>query len=150
MLHVQTFTHDNYHAPPPSPSSEHLKFVEELKEAHELSALLALHLAQRNLDPPQLSSPSSPHNINQIEKHVNNCPCCIFLQQQTIALNEHFTWIEYLLTRSQQTPSQPSTNKPHLKSTTSKLYKLTNTHGTKCLSPLNHQAFCMLIFLIFK
>jgi hypothetical protein len=108
MLHVQTFTQDNYHAPPPSPSSEHLKFVEELKEAHELSALLALHLAQRNLDPPQSSSPSSPHNTNQIEKHVNNCPCCIFLQQQTIALNEHFTWIEYLLTRSQQTPMEPS------------------------------------------
>jgi hypothetical protein len=104
MLHVQTFTQDNYHSPPPSPSSEHLKFVEELKEAHELSALLALHLAQRNLDPPQSNSPSSPHNINQVEKHVNNCPCCIFLQQQTIALNEHFTWIEYLLTRSQQTP----------------------------------------------
>lgn len=91
--------------PPPSPSSEHLKFVEELKEALELSALLALRLAQRNLDPPQSSSPSSPHNINQIEKHVNNCPFCIFLQTQTIALNEHFTWIEYLLTRSQQTPS---------------------------------------------
>jgi hypothetical protein len=105
MLQVQTFTQDNYQAPPPSPSSEHLKFVEELKEAHELSALLALHLAQRNLDPPQSSSPSSPHNNNQIEKHVNNCPCCIFLQQQTIALNEHFTWIEYLLTRSQQTTS---------------------------------------------
>jgi hypothetical protein len=59
MLHVQTLTQDNYHAPPPSPSSEHLKFVEELKEAHELSALLALHRAQRNLDPPQSSL---PHN----------------------------------------------------------------------------------------
>jgi hypothetical protein len=124
MLHVQTFTQDNYHAPPPSPSSEHLKFVEELKEAHELSALLALHLAQRNLDPPQSSSPSSPHNNNQIEKHVNNCPCCIFLQQQTIALNEHFTWIEYLLTRSQQTPSleqhqptNPTSNPPPSSST---------------------------------
>lgn len=127
MLHVQTFTQDNYHVPPSSPSSEHLKFVEELKEAHELSALLALHLAQRNLDPPQSSSPSSPHNINQIEKHVNNCPCCIFLQQQTIALNEHFTWIEYLLTRSQQTPSleqhqnpqptNPTSNPPPTSST---------------------------------
>jgi hypothetical protein len=72
MLHVQTLTQDNYHAPPPSPSSEHLKFIEALKEAHELSALLALHLAQRNLDPPSSRSPSSPHNINQLEKHVNN------------------------------------------------------------------------------
>ena len=33
-----------------SPSSEHLKFIEELKEAHELCALLALHLAQCNLE----------------------------------------------------------------------------------------------------
>jgi hypothetical protein len=101
-----------------------LKFVEELKEAHELSALLALHLAQRNLDPPQSSSPSSPHNNHQIEKHVNNCPCCIFLQQQTIALNEHFTWIEYLITRSQQTssleqhqPTNPTSNPPPTSST---------------------------------
>ena len=118
MLHVQTITQDNYHAPPPSPSSEHLKFVEELKEAHELSALLALHLAQRNLDPPQSSSPSSPHNKNQLEKHVNNCPCCIFLQQQTIALNEHFTWIEYLLTRSQHPqPTNPTSNPPPTSST---------------------------------
>jgi hypothetical protein len=117
MLHVQTFTQDNHYVTPSSPSSEHLKFVEELKEAHELSALLALHLAQRNLDPTQSSLPSSPHNINQVEKHVNNCPCCIFLQQQTIALNEHFTWIEYLLTRSQQTSSleqhqNPQSTKP--------------------------------------
>jgi hypothetical protein len=64
MLHVQTITQDNNHTPPSSPSSEHLKFVEELKEAHELSALLALHLAQCNLDPPPSSSPSSPHNLN--------------------------------------------------------------------------------------
>ena len=100
MLHVQTSIPHNNNTLPSSPSSEHLKFIEELKEAHELSALLALHLAQRNLDQPPSSSPTSPHNKNQVEKHVNNCPCCIFLQQQTIALNEHFTWIEYLLTRS--------------------------------------------------
>ena len=72
MLHAQTLTQDNHHAPPPLPSSEHLKFVEALKEAHELSALLALHLAQRNLDPPSSRSPSLPHNINQLEKHVKN------------------------------------------------------------------------------
>ena len=106
QLHMPTIMlhQDNYHAPPPSPSSEHLKFVEALKEAHELSALLALHLAQRNLDPPSSRSPSSPHNINQLEKHVNNCPCCIFLLK-TIAFNEHFIWIEYLLTRSHPIPS---------------------------------------------
>lgn len=135
MLHVQTFTHDNYHAPPPSPSSEHLKFVEELKEAHELSALLALHLAQRNLDPPQSSSPSSPHNKNQLEKHVNNCACCIFLQQQTIALNEHFTWIEYLLTRSQQTPSLEQHHNPQPTNSTSNPPPPSSTNSPTPMEP---------------
>jgi hypothetical protein len=69
MLHVKTSIPNHNPTPPSSPSSEHEKFVEELKEAHELSALFSLHLAQRNLDPLPSSSPSSP----------------------TIALNEHFT-----------------------------------------------------------
>ena len=69
MLHVQNSIPNHNPTPPSSPSFEHEKFVEELKEAHELSALLGLHLAQRNLDPPPSSSPSSP----------------------TIALNEHST-----------------------------------------------------------
>lgn len=79
MLHVQTSIPNNNHTPPSSPSSDRLKFIEELKEAHELSALHALHLAQRNLDQPPSSSPSSPHNLNQVEKHIKNYPCCIFL-----------------------------------------------------------------------
>ena len=45
MFHVQSTINNQYSTPPSSPSSEHKKFVEELKEAHELSALLALHLA---------------------------------------------------------------------------------------------------------
>ena len=101
------------HTPPSSPTNEHLKFVDELKEAHELNALLALHLAQSNLDQPSSSSPPSPHNKSHIEKHVNNCPCCIFLQKQTIALNEHFTWIEYILTRSNPTPSLEQHQNPY-------------------------------------
>ena len=124
---------NNNHSPSSSPSTQHLKFIEELKEAHELNALIALHLAQSNLDPSP-SLPSSPHHLSQIEKHVNNCPCCIFLQQQTIALNEHFTWIEYLLTRSNpispieqhqnlhpswSTPSSPLQMSPPSPSTTS-------------------------------
>jgi hypothetical protein len=46
MLHVQLSILNNNHIPPSSPSSKHLKFIEELKEAHELYALLTLHLAQ--------------------------------------------------------------------------------------------------------
>lgn len=42
MFHVQSTINNNNPTPP---SSEHEKFVEELKEAHEPSALLALHLA---------------------------------------------------------------------------------------------------------
>ena len=113
MLHVQTSIPNNNPTPPSSPSSEHKKFVEELKEAHELSALLALHLAQRNLVQQPSTTPSSPsNNIVPLENHVNNCPCCIFLQKQTIALNEHFTWIEYLLTRSSPPPSQTQQSNP--------------------------------------
>lgn len=99
MFHVQASIPSHNPTPPSSPSSKHKKFVDELKEAHELNALLSLHLAQRNLD-QQLSSTHSspPNNLVQLENHVDNCPCCIFLQKQTIALNEHFTWIEYLLT----------------------------------------------------
>jgi hypothetical protein len=97
MLHVQASIPSLNPTPPSSPSSEHKKFVEELNEAHELSALLALHLAQRNLDQQPSSTHSSPpNNLVQLENHVNNCPCCIFLQKQTIALNEHFSWIEYV------------------------------------------------------
>ena len=104
------------HSPSSSPSTQHLKFIEELKEAHELNALLALHLAQSNLNPsPSISPslPSSPHHLSQIEKHVNNCPCCIFLQNQTIALHERLTWIEYLLTRSNPTPPLEQHQNPH-------------------------------------
>ena len=110
MLHVQTTIPSYNPTPPPSPSSEHNKFVEELKEAHELSALLAMHLAQRNLDQPP-SSPYSnchPHTLNseQVEHHTAYCPCCIFIHKQTIFLEEHLTWIEYLLTKKNQSPQQ--------------------------------------------
>lgn len=110
MSSAQASIPNNNPTPPSSPSSEHKKFVEDLKEAHELSALLALHLAQRNLVQQPSTTPSSPsNNIVPLENHVNNCPCCIFLQKQTIALNEHFTWIEYLLTRT----SPPSSSQTH-------------------------------------
>jgi hypothetical protein len=45
MFHVQSTINNHYPTPPSSPSSEHKKFVEKLKESHELNALLALHLA---------------------------------------------------------------------------------------------------------
>ena len=46
MFHVQSTINNHYPTPPSSPSSEQKKkFVEELKEAHEPSARLALHLA---------------------------------------------------------------------------------------------------------
>ena len=110
MLHVQTNIPNYNPTPPPSPSSEHNKFVEELKEAHELSALLAMHLAQRNLDKPP-SSPYSnchPHTLNseQVEHHTSYCPCCIYIHKQTIFLEEHLTWIEHLLTKKLQSPQQ--------------------------------------------
>lgn len=61
-----TFNLAPKNTPPSSPSSEQRKFVEELKEAHELSALLVMHLAQRNLDQPPLSPYSNclPHSLH--------------------------------------------------------------------------------------
>jgi hypothetical protein len=50
MLHIQSSIPNNNHTTPSLPSSEHLKFIEELKKAHELCALLALHLAQCHLE----------------------------------------------------------------------------------------------------
>ena len=104
-----------------SPSSEQAKFVEELKEAHELNALLALHLAQRNLDPHHTSTNSSPsNNLNHLENHVNNCICCTYLEKQSFVINEHLSWIEYLLTKSlpsssfhQSNPSAPNSPPPN-------------------------------------
>ena len=114
MLHVQTFTQDNNNpTPPSSPSSNQSKFIDELREAHELNALLAMHLAQRNL--PQSSS--SP-NLKHVETHVNNCICCMYLQQQTSSMCEHLTWIEYLLTKASLTPSPTQhSNSPSSSST---------------------------------
>ena len=101
MFHVETFAQVNHKSTPPSsPSSKQAKFIDELREAHELNALLAMHLAQSNL--PQSSS--SP-NLKHVETHVNNCVCCMYLQQQTSSMCEHLTWIEYLLTKASLTPS---------------------------------------------
>ena len=111
-FHDQTSIPNHNPTPPSSPSSEHEKFVEELKEAHELNALLALHLIQRNLDQQPTSTNSSPsNNLIHLENHVINCICCTYLEKQTFVLNEHLNWIEYLLTRTTQdytnTPSPP-------------------------------------------
>ena len=118
-------TQSTNHQPIPttisSPSSEQAKFVEELKEAHELNALLALHLAQRNLDPHHNSTNSSPsNNLNHLENHVNNCICCTYLEKQSFVINEHLSWIEYLLTKSlpsssfhQSNPSAPNSPPPN-------------------------------------
>ena len=106
MLHVESTITNHNPTPSSSPSSEHKKFVEDIKEAHELNALLALHLTQSNLDQQPSSTNSSPSkNLIQLGNHVNNCLCCMFLQKQNMAINEHLTWIEYLLTKSSQTSS---------------------------------------------
>ncbi|GJV06493.1 hypothetical protein Tco_1344149 [Tanacetum coccineum] len=50
ILHVQATLLNDNHTLPLNPSSDDLRFVEEIKQAHELNALLAMHLAQWNLD----------------------------------------------------------------------------------------------------
>ena len=114
--------------PPSSPSSNHSQFIEELEEAHELNALLAMHLAQNNLDKPP-SSPYSnclPHSLNknQVENHVHYCPCCIRLQQEVITLHDKLSWLEFLITSPkyslaqntyhQSTPSAPNSSPPSI------------------------------------
>ena len=118
--HAQS-TNNNHHSQqnmnsmpttPSSPSTEHIKFVDELKEAHELNALLALHLTQRNLDHQPTSTNSSPsNNLVHLENHVNNCICCTYLEKQNFVIKEHLTWIEYLLTKA--TPNPPPPNTPY-------------------------------------
>ena len=115
---------------PPSPSSEQRKFDEELKEAHELNALLALHLTQQNLDQQTSSiNPSPSPNLVHFENHIQNCICCNYLQQQNHIINEHLTWIEYLLTRATPTSSS-TTSIPN-----------SSLPNTPYPSPSNHQAY---------
>ena len=88
---------DQIHIP-----TERQKFHEEINQIHDLSDLLAMHLAQRNKGQPP-SSPYSnclPHSLNldQVTNHTHYCPCCIFLQKQILHLSEDISWIEYLLT----------------------------------------------------
>ena len=84
-------------------------FVKRLTKSMILviSLLCTLHNAKRgNLHPhPTQVAYPTPHNLNQVDYHANYCPWCIFLQKQTIALNKHFTWIQYLLIRSHPTLS---------------------------------------------
>ena len=89
-------------------ATEKQKFREEINQIHDLSDLLAMHLAQRNKGQP----PSSPYanclphslNLDQVTNHTHYCPCCIFLQKQILHLSEDISWIEYLLTRSHPIP----------------------------------------------
>ena len=112
MLHVQTTIPSYNQTPPPSPTSDHNKFIEELKEAHELSALLAMHLAQRNLDQPpsSLYSNCHPHTLNseQVERHTAYCPCCIFIYKQTITKKHQSPQQEANPSSTIPTPPTPS------------------------------------------
>ena len=106
--HLQQNTHPITSTPPsPSLLSEQSKFDDELKEAHELNALLALHLTQQQLDQQTTPSP----NLIQFENHIQNCICCNYLQQQSLAINEHLTWIEHLLSK---TSPPSSSNNPSI------------------------------------
>ncbi|GJR77887.1 ribonuclease H-like domain-containing protein [Tanacetum coccineum] len=66
ILHVQATLLNDSHTLPPNPSFDDLRFVEEIKQAHELNALLAMHLAQWNMDQPPSSpySPNFPNTLN--------------------------------------------------------------------------------------
>ncbi|GJY83998.1 hypothetical protein Tco_0497374 [Tanacetum coccineum] len=66
-----------------------------------------MHLSQQQNN--IISSPYSPNlpntlNINQVERHVGYCPCCIFTQKQFLALSEDIHWIEFILTQPHPPP----------------------------------------------
>ena len=105
-------------------ATEKQKFRDEINQIHDLSDLLAMHLAQRNKGLP----PSSPYanclphslNLDQVTNHTHFCPCCIFLQKQILYLSEDISWIEYLLTCNHPIP--PLTRYNIVRSTSSAPY----------------------------
>jgi hypothetical protein len=116
--------HPYQHYDPLHIATEKQKFHDEINQIHDLSDLLAMHLAQRNKGQP----PSSPYanclphslNLDQVTNHTHFCPCCIFLKKQILYLSEDISWIEYLLTRDHPIP--PRTRYNIVRSTSSAPY----------------------------
>ena len=130
-LHIANNTNPLHPQPPYDTfhiATEKQKFREEINQIHDLSDLLAMHVAQRNKGKP----PSSPYanclphslNLDQVTNHTHYCPCCIFLQKQILYLSEDISWIEYLLTRSHPIP--PLTRYNIVRSTSSAPYPSNN------------------------
>ena len=102
-LHVETTLFNENQTLPKNPTFDEVKYLEELKQYHELNALLAMHLAQNNLNQPPGNSysPDLPNALNkeQVSCHTYYCPCCQFLLKHMVDLSDQMNWLEYLITR---------------------------------------------------
>ena len=94
--------HSYQHYDPLHIATEKKNFRDEINQVHDLSDLLAMHLAQRNKGQP----PSSPYanclphslNLDQVTNHTHFCP--LLRCARCIARRSRRSWIWFISSRN--------------------------------------------------